>query len=147
MGTRSLTRVIPRQKGLSYDDGHNHVEKSVVNIYRQYDGYPTGMGLDLAGFLSELDIVDGFNLPTPSRIANGTGCLAAQLVQYLKDGPGNVYLEPITLHSKPGDMWEDYIYTIYPKEGEPTYMSIYDVFDKKCIFVGTAEDLQTKYDN
>ena len=43
MGTRSLTRVIPRQKGLSYDDGHNHVEKSVVNIYKQYDGYPDGL--------------------------------------------------------------------------------------------------------
>ena len=145
MGTRSLTRVIPRQKGLSYDDGHNHVEKSVVNIYRQYDGYPTGMGLDLAGFLSELDVVNGFNLPAPARIANGTGCLAAQLVAYLKDGPGNVYLEALT--GEPGDSWEEYIYTLYPKEGEPTYMSIYDVYDKKCIFVGTAEDLQTKYDN
>ena len=32
MGTRSLTRVIPRQKGLSYDEGHKHVDKSSINI-------------------------------------------------------------------------------------------------------------------
>ena len=145
MGTRSLTRVIPRQKGLSYDDGHNHVEKSVVNIYKQYDGYPDGLGLELAEFLSDFTIVNGLGNMPPIKVANGTGCLAAQLVAHLKDGPGNVYLEALT--GEPGDSWEEYIYTLYPKEGEPTYISIYDVCDKKCIFVGTAEDLQTKYDN
>ncbi len=146
MGTRSLTRVIPRQKGLSYQDGHKHPEKAVVNIYRQYDGYPDGLGLELAEFLSDFTIVDGFKLGDKSRIANGAGCLAAQLVAYLKDGPGNVYLEPITLHSKPGDMWEEYIYTIYPKEGEPTYISIYEVYGDEVIFVGTPKDLQSKYE-
>ena len=145
MGTRSLTRVIPRQKGLSYDDGHNHVEKSVVNIYRQYDGYPDGLGLELAEFLSDFTIVNGLSPNGARKVANGTGCLAAQLVQYLKDGPGNVYLEPITLHSKPGDMWEDYIYTIFPKEGEPVYIAIYRVYTKECIFVGTPQDLIDKY--
>ena len=144
MGTRSLTRIIPRQKGLSYDDGHNHVEKSVVNIYRQYDGYPEGLGLELAEFLNDFTVVNGMGLEKkPLKLANGTGCLAAQLVQYLKDGPGNVYLE--TLNGEPGDSWEEYIYTVYPKEGEPTFVSIYDVWGKECIFVGTAEDLLNKY--
>ena len=146
MGTRSLTRVIPRQKGLSYADGHLHPEKSVVNIYRQFDGYPEGMGLDLAEFLSEFTIVNGLGEDSyKPKIANGSGCLAAQLVQFLKDGPGNVYLE--TLDGDPGDSWEEYIYTIYPKESEPTFISIYDVWKKECIFVGTAKDLQTKYDD
>tara|TARA_Y100000034_G_scaffold107034_1_gene136202 strand:- start:140 stop:580 length:441 start_codon:yes stop_codon:yes gene_type:complete len=146
MGTRSLTRVIPRQKGLSYADGHLHPEKAVVNIYRHYDGYPEGMGLDLAEFLSEFTIVNGLGEDSyKPKIANGVGCLAAQLVQFLKDGPGNVYLE--TLDGDPGDSWEEYIYTIYPKESEPTFISIYDVWKKECIFVGTAKDLQTKYDD
>ena len=145
MGTRSLTRVIPRQEGLSFSEGHEHVDKSVVNIYRQYDGYPEGMGVDLAGFLSEFTVVNGLGADSyKSRVANGYGCLAAQLVQFLKEGPGNVYLE--FLDGEPGDSWEEYIYTLYPKEGEPTYISIYDVYEKKCIFVGTAKDLQTKYD-
>ena len=147
MGTRSLTRVIPRQKGLSYADGHLHPEKSVVNIYRQYDGYPEGHGQDLAEFLSEFIIVNGFSPGSQDKkVANGTGCLAAQLVEYLKEGQvGGVYLEQC--NGEPGDSWEEYIYTLYPKEGEPTFISIYDVYKKECIFVGTAKDLQTKYDD
>ena len=143
MGTRSLTRVIPRQKGLSYSEGHNHVEKSVINMYRQYDGYPTGHGIDLAEFLDDFKVVNGLSIPRPTKVANGTGCLAAQLVQHFKDGPGHVYLE--ALNGEPGDSWEEYIYTLYPKEGEPTFISIYDVWKKECIFVGTAEDLLNKY--
>ena len=145
MGTRSLTRVIPRQEGLSFSEGHEHGDKSVVNIYRQYDGYPDGLGLELAGFLSEFTVVNGLGADSyKSRIANGYGCLAAQLVEFLKDGPGNVYLE--LLDGDAGDHWEQYIYTLYPKESEPTYISIYDVYAKECIFVGTPKDLQTKYD-
>ena len=146
MCTRSLTRVIPRQEGLSFSEGHEHVDKSVVNMYRQYDGYPEGLGLELAEFLSDFTVVNGIGLKDrPTKLANGTGCLAAQLVQYLKDGPGGIYLE--ALNGEPGDSWEEYIYTLYPKEGEPTYISIYDVWDKKCIFVGTSQDLQAKYDD
>ena len=147
MGTRSLTRVIPRQKGLSYADGHLHPEKSVVNIYRQYDGYPEGHGQDLAEFLSEFTIVNGFSPGSQDKkVANGTGCLAAQLVEYLKEGQvGGVYLEQC--NGEPGDSWEEYIYTLYPKEGEPTFISIYDVYKEECIFVGTSKDLQTKYDD
>ena len=146
MGTRSLTRIIPRQKGLSYNEGHEHVDKSSINMYRQYDGYPQGHGLDLAEFLSEFTIVNGLGADFyKGKIANGSGCLAAQLVQHFKKGPGNVYLE--ALNGEPGDSWEEYIYTLFPKEGEPTYISIYDVYAKECIFVGTSADLQTKYDD
>ena len=145
MGTRSLTRVIPRQEGLSFSEGHEHVDKSVVNMYRQYDGYPEGMGLDLAEFLIDFTVVNGLSNPRSTKVANGTGCLAAQLVSHFKEGPGQIYLE--SLKGEPSDHWEDYIYTLYPKEGEPTFISIYDVYAKECIFVGTSEDLQTKYDD
>ena len=144
MGTRSLTRVIPRQKGLSYDEGHKHVDKSSINMYRQYDGYPQGHGLELAEFLSDFTVVNGLGADSyQGKIANGSSCLAAQLVQHFKDGPGNVYLEALD----DGDHWEEYIYTLFPKEGEPTYISIYDVYAKECVFVGTYADLQTKYDD
>jgi len=145
MGTRSLTRVIPRQDGLSFSEGHNHVEKSVINMYRQYDGYPKGHGIDLAEFLDDFTIVNGLSIPRPTKVANGTGCLAAQLVQHFKDGPGGIYLE--ALNGEPGDSWEEYIYTLYPKEGEPTFMSIYSIHEDQVIFVGTPKDLQTKYDD
>ena len=144
MGTRSLTRVIPRQEGLSFSEGHNHVDKSVVNMYRQYDGYPDGHGVDLAEFLDDFNVVNGLGADRYKvKTANGAGCLAAQLVQHFKDGPGNIYLEQ--LNGEPGDSWEEYIYTIYPKDSEPLYISIYDVFKDECVFVGTAENLLRKY--
>lgn len=135
MGTKSLTTFL--------DEWDN---EEIVVMYRQYDGYPEGLGLELAEFLSEFTMVNGLGADSyRARIANGVGCLAAQLVQHLKDGPGNVYLE--TLNGNPGDSWEEYIYTLYPKEGEPTFISIYDVFGEECVFVGTSKDLQTKYDD
>jgi len=144
MGTRSLTRVIPRQEGLSFSEGHDHVEKSVINMYRQYDGYPEGHGVDLAEFLDDFNVVNGLGEDRyKTKTANGHSCLAAQLVAHFKDGAGNIYLE--ALKGEPGDSWEEYIYTIYPKDGEPLYISIYSIYEKGCIFVGTTADLLNKY--
>jgi hypothetical protein len=46
MGTRSLTRIIPRQEGLAYDKAHERPELAIVNIYQQYDGYPEYMAVE-----------------------------------------------------------------------------------------------------
>ena len=54
MGTRSLTRIIPRQDGLSFNEGHKEIEMAYVNMYRHLDGYPEGHGLDLAEFLKDI---------------------------------------------------------------------------------------------
>ena len=43
MGTRSLTFVYEK---------YGQVQKPVVNMYRQFDGYPTGHGAELAEFLT-----------------------------------------------------------------------------------------------
>ncbi len=143
MGTRSLTRVIPRQEGLSFNEGHKKVELAFVNMYRHYDGYPEGHGLELAEFLKDIEIVTGIPLERNKMRfqANGSGCLAAQMVKHFKDGAGYIYLHP---HDEDGG-WEEYIYTVYPKEGEETFISIYKVYDKRCIFVGTAYQLIDKY--
>ncbi len=110
-------------------------------------GFPEGYGQDLADFLSEISVVNGMRLgglPSWRKSANGPGCLAAQLVDYFKDDAGGIYLE--TCDGEPGDYMEEYIYTVYPKEDEDTYISIYDVYSREVIFVGTSLDLQTKYD-
>ena len=142
MGTRSLTRIIPRQEGLSFNEGHTLQELSHVNMYRHLDGYPEGHGLELAEFLKDIKIVNGIPLDKESgNQANGSGCLAAQMVKHFKDGVGDIYLHPHT-----DDLgWEDYIYTVYPKENELCYISIYDVHNEKCIFVGQPKDLIKKY--
>ena len=100
MGTRSLTHI---------KDGN----KTLLTIYRQFDGYPTGLGAELYEFLKDFTIVNGYGEKLPNY-ANGIGCLAAQLVGHLKDGIGNVYIYPP--NSK--DCGEEYIYTISLKKNE-----------------------------
>ena len=142
MGTRSLTRIIPRQDGLSFAKGHEKGELAYVNMYRHFDGYPSGHGVDLAEFLKDFKIINGIGGDAElGTHANGEGCLAAQMVTHFKDRVGYIYLHPTTNEGG----WEDYIYTIYPKSGEPCYISIYNVYEEKCIFVGTALELIEKY--
>ena len=59
MGTRSLTRIIPRQEGLAYDKAHERPELALANIYQQYDGYPEYMAVEYAKWLEGLSIGNG----------------------------------------------------------------------------------------
>ena len=42
--------------------------------------------------------------------------------------------------------WADFIYTLFPKEGEETYMAIYSTSYEEVIFVGKPADALKKYD-
>ena len=84
MGTRSLTRVFETYN----DNGKKYTEK-LLTLYRQFDGYPRGMGLDLANFLTSGKVVNGIS-GQAERVFNGAGCLAAQLVSELKKGAGGL---------------------------------------------------------
>jgi len=142
MGTRSLTRIIPRQEGLAYNKAHKKPELALVNIYQQYDGYPEYMAVEYAKWLKDLSIGNGISgNPELNEFANGPGCFAAQFVKHFKDRPGGLYLSLIDEYYG----WADYIYTLFPKEGEETYMSIYDTHDKEVIFVGKPAAALEKY--
>ena len=142
MGTRSLTRIIPRQEGLAYDKAHEKPELALVNIYQQYDGYPDYMAVEYAKWLECISIGNGLGrAPELNRYANGVGCFAAQFIKEVKDRPGGLYLHPIDNE----EGWVDYIYTLFPKEGEETYMSIYHTISKDVIFVGKPDAVLKKY--
>ena len=142
MGTRSLTRIIPRQEGLAYDKAHGRAELSLVNIYQQYDGYPSYMAVEYAKWLEGLSVGNGISGSDKlGEFANGPGCLAAQFIQKFKTRAGGLYLSPIDND----EGWVDYIYTLFPKEGEETYMSIYHTISKDVIFVGKPDAVLKKY--
>lgn len=85
MGTRSLVHFV--------DD-----DETICTIYRQYDGYFNGRGFELADFLSDMIVVNGFSSKSNMKggtHANGMGCLAAQWVAREKgEELGHVYLQP-----------------------------------------------------
>jgi hypothetical protein len=78
MGTRSITKV-------------SNKHGTLVALYRQFDGYPSAHGLELAKFLAPLIVVNGMRGDT-KNVANGAGCLAAQMVAHFKKEAGQFYL-------------------------------------------------------
>ena len=71
MGTRSLT-IVKESIDPSCED--------IIVMYKQFDGYPEGMGVKLANFLEGYIIINGIP-PNPNpKSANGMHDLAAQLV-------------------------------------------------------------------
>jgi len=138
MATRALINFVDREDGVTFSE-HPGVDKIHVQIYNHYDGYPSGLGVTLADYLRDFTIVNGLS-SGQGKVANGLGCLAARVVSYLKDEPGNVYLY------KPGERnWEDYEYFVWCKEGHGVWISIFD-YDNNCIFVGKPDKLIEKYE-
>jgi hypothetical protein len=105
MGTRCLTVLEDENKN------------EIAVIYRQFDGYPDGHGAELAEFLSGFKMVNGISGDEPEKFANGTGCLAAQIVAHFKKKEGGIYLHAAGTR----DVWEDYTYYVTGTKGsEPT---------------------------
>ncbi len=103
MGTRSVTIIMS-------DEDQDDPEE-LCRIYRQFDGYPEGHGIELAELCDRV-IVNG--IPggvDETTISNGMGDLAAQIIMGLKKdhGVGGIYLEVPN-----GDMssWIEYIYIV-----------------------------------
>lgn len=108
MGTRSLVHFV---------DNFRDKETVLVTVYRQFDGYLEGRGLELGNFLAERQLVNGVPMGgngDPRTMANGIGCLAAQWIACEKDGTGGVYI----LAPGANDCWEEYTYWVRDLDGE-----------------------------
>ena len=123
MGTRALT--------IFMDEG-----KELVVMYKQFDGYPDGLGVELAEFLKDFIMVNGIGVnDTGKKIANGMGCLAAQVIAHWKEGAGGVYLYPAGTR----DVWEEFEYIITGEEGEMPELEIRHAENNLCLYKGSAE--------
>lgn len=88
MGTRSLTRVIE-----TYNDNGKEKKDILVTMYRQFDGYPSGHGMELAEFIKSGKVVNGISLGDTQIVFNGAGCFAAQMISHFKgDEAGGFYI-------------------------------------------------------
>jgi hypothetical protein len=105
MGTRSLTRVIEVWKD---DSGKQKTEK-LVTMYRQYDGYPSGHGQELAEFITGGKVVNGLGVDNNEKVFNGAGCFAAQMISHFKgDSAGGFYI----YSNSAKDVGEEYEYHV-----------------------------------
>ena len=146
MSTRSLVRFAKREEGVSFSE---HPERVEVQVYKHYDGYPSGHPVELAEFLKDFKIVNGIPFGyNDSKMANGLGCLAAQYVAAFKMGPGDLCVEnPDKQH---GDI--EYITYVWGIEDKDIWISIFEDGsgfidgEEQCIFVGKPQELIDKYE-
>lgn len=141
MGTRSTYRFIERSTNA---DGKVN-QKKIALVYFQYDGYPNGHPLDTAKWLASGKVVNGIGYGNKGLIFNGAGCLTAQFIAKYKDGPGGVYLEPL---SSRGNCWEDYLYDIIiDNDTKSIIMIAYrNLKKKKKLFEGTPAEFVEYFD-
>ena len=136
MATRAKIHIARREEGVSFSE---IPEKVMVSIYNHYDGYPEGLGVTLASYLDGKVITNGLGSRDNYDYFNGLGCLAASLIDELKDGPGNIYIEDPEC---PRD-WIDYDYYVWGDDHKDIWISIFD--GSECIFVGKPRALLSKY--
>ena len=126
MGTRSNTLV--------YDEYHgNDSAVQILNLYRQHDGYVEVHGAELLKFLEPMTIVNGITTGL-TNIANGSGCLAAQLVSHFKKKIGDFY---IMAPLDKDEFDNEYTYKIYVSGG-PVYISIEVFYWDDLVFSGNV---------
>lgn len=140
MSTRSLIIV--------HDDSLSSLE--ICTIYKHWDGYPQGLGQILFDNFNDFEIVNGLDGKNP-RVANGMGCLAAQIITVLKNlvlnnnkdygMAGDVLILPTGTR----DCGEEYIYTFYcnkicgdfmSKEYDSLMLRVEKKYFKKIIYEG-----------
>ena len=138
MSTRSLVRFAKREEGVAFSE---HPEQVEVQVYKHYDGYPSGHPVELAEFLKKFRIVNGLPYDDDSKMATGLGCLAAQYIAAFKMKAGDLYVEsPDTERD-----WIEYITYVWGIENKDIWMSIFSDEDE-CIFVGKPQELIDKYE-
>ena len=69
-----------------------YTSEPLVHFYSHWDGYPSGFGKNLYNFLKDFTIVNGLSSDQNEKVANGMGCLAAQIIAHFKIEPGNFYI-------------------------------------------------------
>lgn len=129
MGTRALIHV---------KEGKN----TLVTIYRQFDGYPTGLGEDIKQILNKgnVKLLNGISgdAKLPSHF-NGLGCLAPYLISQLKDQIGNVYIMAPNI----SDVGEEYVYTLTDSKGILN-LKVTDGYNNDTLYNGPLSEFNSK---
>ena len=124
MSTRAQIRFATREEGVSFNE---HPEKIHAQFYKHSDGYPEGLGLDIAMSIINTDQINGWEI---EPLTHKHGDL--EYIYYIWQAPGKETWISI---------FEDNSFAGYCEHCEQLLPSQLD----KCIFVGLPTQLITKY--
>ena len=116
MGTRAQVRFATREEGVSFNE---HPDKIHAQFYVHSDGYPEGLGLNIAMSYADQEIISGWEI---EDLDTRHGDL--EYIYYIWQAPGKATWISI---------FETYLLDPFGNE------------DDECIFVGKPNKLIAKY--
>ena len=123
MSTRAQVRFATREEGVSFSE---HPEKINAQFYVHSDGYPEGLGLDIA---------DSFSC----------GKIAGWEIELLDTKHGDLEYIYYVWQAKGKGTWISIFEVKWRLTCECCGQWTKNTKEDKCIFVGTPKDLLTKY--
>jgi len=125
-----MTMVIDRDYASNHElgfaqDPTNLGDNSYVNMYLHHDGYPQWQGVQLANWVKANARQDG-------------SALAAKLVH-------DHYYDSCYLYNHPEVIDHNYTYVIWTGDGDDIWISCYDQYSSRCVFVLTPDKIIDKY--
>ena len=127
MSTRAQVRFATREDGVSFSE---HPEKIHAQFYVHSDGYPEGLGLDIAMSMTKYDKIAGWEIES---LTAKHGDL--EYIYYVWQKPNST-----------DTTWISIFEVNYANDNcECCGMPTYKQDEGKCIFVGEPQKLITKY--
>ena len=102
-------------------------DKSYVNMYLHHDGYPEFQGVQIANWLKANE-----------NICGDGAKLAAKLVH-------DMYYDSCYLHEHPEVIDHHYTYVIWTGDSKDMWVSCYDQYSSRCVFVYKADKIIENY--
>ena len=121
MSTRAQVRFATREEGVSFSE---HPEKIHAQFYKHSDGYPEGLGVDIAMSIMNPEPINGWEI---EPLTHKHGDL--EYIYYIWQAPGK----------------ETWISIFHVGLGEWCGKCKRYVEEDKCIFVGMPTELINKY--
>jgi len=119
MSTRATVRFATREEGVSFNE---HPKKWNAQFYKHHDGYPEGLGVDLANCIVKEGSWNGVTME----------------IEHIDIVHGDIeYMYYI---------WQDHGKSIWMSIFETYLADPFGNEDDECIFVGKPEKLLEKYD-
>ena len=132
MSTRNLTMVVNRKHAENHTEGfaanpYAYADNSYVNMYLHHDGYPEWQGVQIANWLHTNSTSDGRRL-------------AAKLVH-------DMYYDSCYLYADHQHIDHEYTYIIWTGDKDDMWISCYNQYESRCVFVLKPEKIISKYMN
>ena len=131
MSTRNMTMVVERDYASDHElgfaqDPWNLGDKSYVNMYLHHDGYPEWQGVQLANWCRENNSQDGSKM-------------AAKLVH-------DMWYDSCSLYEHPEVIDHQYTYVIWVGDMMDIWISCYDQYKSKNVFVLKPSEIKKRYE-